>query len=177
MKQQELRPAVIYCRVSDTKKGKRGDGLNSQETRCREFARFGNYEVDQVFRDDMTGGTIDRPGMTAMVKFLKKHRALGYTVLIDDIDRFARDIRGHWDLRDLLREAGGRLVSPKMEFKDDADSMMVENIHATFAQHFRQKNAEQTLGRMRARVMNGYNVFQAPIGYRYVSAHGQGRVL
>ena len=30
--------AVIYCRVSSTKQTTEGDGLASQETRCREYA-------------------------------------------------------------------------------------------------------------------------------------------
>ncbi|MFA6245194.1 MAG: recombinase family protein, partial [Candidatus Hydrogenedentales bacterium] len=163
MTDDEQKPAIIYVRVSDGKAGKRGDGLRSQETICREFARYSSFSVDAVFTDDITGEATKRPGMDAMLKFLRKHRSAEYTVIIDSIDRFARDVRGHWDLRDLLREAGGKLVSPKMEFKDDADSMMVENIHATFAQHFRQKNAEQTLRRMRARVLGGYFVFHAPL--------------
>jgi site-specific DNA recombinase len=177
MIERELKPAVIYCRVSEEKGGKRGDSLRSQETTCREYARFAGYDVHAVFTDSMTGGDINRPGMVQMLRFLKKHRSAGYTTIIDSIDRFARDVRGHWDLRDLLREAGGRLVSPKMEFKDDADSMMVENIHATFAQHFRQKNAEQTERRMRARVTNGYWPFQAPVGYEYHSVKDRGRML
>lgn len=177
MIERELKPAVIYCRVSEEKGGKRGDSLRSQETTCREYARFAGFDVHEVFTDSMTGGDINRPGMVEMLKFLKKHRSAGYTTIIDSIDRFARDVRGHWDLRDLLREAGGRLVSPKMEFKDDADSMMVENIHATFAQHFRQKNAEQTERRMRARILNGYWPFQAPVGYEYHSVKDRGRML
>lgn len=173
----ETKPAVIYCRVSDTKGGKRGDGLRSQETACREFARYANYRVDAVFTDDISGSVVKRDGMDEMLDFLKKYRDMGYTVLIDAIDRFARDVRGHWDLRDLLREAGGKLASPKMEFKDDADSVMVENIHATFAQHFRQKNTETTLRRMQSRILSGYFVFQAPVGYKYQSVRGQGRML
>lgn len=169
--------AVIYCRVSDVKQTIRGTGLASQETRCREFAAFRGFEVVEVFRDDMTGGRNDRPGMLAMLKHLKAHRNDERMVIIDDISRFARDLRGHLDLRDLLREAGGKLISPSMEFKDDADSRMVENMMATFAQHQREKNAEQTKNRMRARAMNGYWVFHAPVGYRYERASGQGKVL
>lgn len=32
--------AVIYTRVSSTSQVKKGDGLASQETRCREFAAY-----------------------------------------------------------------------------------------------------------------------------------------
>ena len=76
-------------------------------------------------------------------------------------------MRGHWDLRDLLREAGGRLESPSIEFGEDADSILRENLLASVSQHQRQKNAEQTRNRMRARAQNGYWIFHAPIGYRY----------
>ncbi len=169
--------AVIYCRVSDTKSGARGDGLHSQETRCREFAAQRGMTVDAVFHDDMTGGRIDRPGVRALLEHLKARRTGEVVVVVDDISRFARDVRGHWDLRDLLREAGGKLMSPRMEFKDDADSRMVEGMMATFAQHQREKNAEQTKDRMRARVQNGYWVFQAPVGYKYHGVRGRGRML
>ena len=45
------------------------------------------------------------------------------------------------------------------------------------AQHQRRKNAEQVKNRMRARVMNGYWVFQAPWGFTYGKGSGGGKVL
>ena len=54
--------AVIYCRVSNKTQTVRGDGLGSQETRCREFAKHKGYEVEAVFTDDVSGGLIQRPG-------------------------------------------------------------------------------------------------------------------
>ena len=175
MKKTDLRKAVIYCRVSSTKQLREGDGLRSQEARCREYAGYKGYEVVEVFRDDASGGSADRPAMSAMMKFL--HKRPGSVVIIDDISRFARDIRGHWDLRDLLREAGGKLESPSIEFGEDSDSILVENLLASVSQHQRQKNAEQTKNRMRARAMNGYWVTRAPIGYRYERVAGHGKML
>ncbi len=169
--------AVIYCRVSGKKQVREGDGLRSQEARCREHASFKGYEVLEVFRDDMTGGSTDRPAMTAMIRFLKKQRGEGCAIIIDDISRFARDIRGHWDLRDLVREAGGKLESPSIEFGEDSDSILVENLLASVSQHQRQKNAEQTKNRMRARAMNGYWVMKPPIGYRFERVAGHGKLL
>ena len=67
--------AVIYCRVSNVKQTTRGDGLGSQETRCREYAGYKGYRVEQVFTDDMSGGVADRPGMMEMLDWLKEHHA------------------------------------------------------------------------------------------------------
>ncbi len=53
----------------------------------------------------------------------------------------------------------------------------MENVLASAAQHQRQKNAEQTKNRMRARVMNGYWVFQPPWGYRFERQSGGGKIL
>jgi site-specific DNA recombinase len=176
MTQQEPKRAVIYCRVSDSKQVSRGDGLNSQETRCREFARARGLEVVEVFRDDMSGSRTDRPGIQAMIRYLRAEPE-NHHVLIDDISRFARDMRGHLDLRDLLRETGAVLASPNMEFKDDADSTFREYISALFAQYQREKNAEQTKNRMKARVQNGYWTMQAPVGYKFGSISGRGKML
>lgn len=64
-----------------------------------------------------------------------------------------------------------------LEFGEDSDSLLVENLLASVSQHQRQKNGEQTKHRMRARSMNGYHVFQAPIGYKFKSISGHGKVL
>ena len=169
--------AVIYCRVSSAAQTKRGDGLGSQETRCREYARMRNYDVVQVFSDDLSGSAVDRPGMKAMLAYLRLNRLYPHVVLVDDISRLARSVSAHIQLRTAIRLAGGLLQSPTLEFNDDADSELQEYILATVAQHQRRKNAEQTKNRMQARVMNGYWVFQAPVGYRYEKAGGHGKVL
>ncbi len=176
---QTATQAIIYCRVSSNKQVKKGDGLNSQETRCREFAAHKGYEVVQVFRDEgVSGGMIDRPRMLELLIFLKERKAHStYIVIIDDISRLARGLEAHIQLRTAISEAGGILQSPSIEFGEDSDSRLVENLLAAVSQHQRQKNAEQVVNRMRARLMNGYWVFQAPVGYRYERAKGGGKVL
>ncbi len=173
----EIKKAVIYCRVSSAKQTVRGDGLGSQETRCREFAKYKKYEVVEVFRDDTSGSLTTRPGMQAMLSFLKAQRKEPHAVIIDDISRLARGLMAHFDLRVKIGDAGGVLVSPSIEFGEDSDSQLVENLLASVSQHQRQKNGEQTVNRMRARMQNGYWVFQAPVGYRYERTSGHGKLL
>ena len=169
--------AVIYCRVSSSKQTKVGDGLGSQETRCREFARLKGYVIADVFKDDASGSLIERPGMKDMLGYLRKHRSKEPVVLIDDISRLARGLNAHLQLRAAISRAGGKLESPSIEFGEDSDSMLVENLLASVSQHQRQKNGEQTVNRMRARVSNGYWVFKAPVGYRYERVAGKGKLL
>jgi site-specific DNA recombinase len=148
----DSKPAVIYCRVSSAAQTKRGDGLASQETRCREFARMRGYNVvHDPFVDDASGSLVDRKGMQKLLAFLRENRALKPRVLIDDISRLARGMKAHIELRAAISLAGGELESPTVEFGEDADSELQEYILATVAQHQRRKNAEQTKARMRAR--------------------------
>lgn len=160
--------AVIYCRVSSPKQVTEGHGLASQETRCREYAKHKGYDVVEVFHDEgITGKLLDRPNMKAMLTYLKKHRTINLVVIIDDISRLARDIETHLRLRASIAATGGKLESPSIEFGDDSDSRLVEHLLASVAAHQREKNAEQVFNRMKARMMNGYSVFNAPVGYRY----------
>ena len=168
-----MKTAVIYTRVSSKAQVKKGDGLASQESRCREFAAYKDYEVVNVFQDEgVSGGLVDRPGIKEMLGWLRKNRAVEPIVLIDDISRLARDTDVHRKLRNALGSVGALLESPSIEFGDDADSVLVENIVASMAQHHRQKNGEQVIHRMKARLMNGYFTFWGPTGYEYVCVEG-----
>ena len=174
----QRRKAVIYCRVSSPKQVKEGHGLQSQETRCREYAKHKGYEVIDVFKDEgITGKLLDRPNIQKMLVFLKAHKKENLVVIIDDISRLARNIETHIKLRSSIAEAGGKLESPSIEFGDDSDSRLVEHLLASVAAHQREKNTEQVRNRMRARVMNGYWVFHAPVGYKFENKPLHGKIL
>lgn len=169
--------AALYLRVSSPNQLKKGDGLNSQEAICREFAEREGYEVEAVFRDNVTGGINDRPAMDALLAYMKKRKKKGLVIIVDDLDRFSRETRLYWELRARVAEAGGKLLSPGEDFGDDADSKLRQNIKVAVAQHFREKNAERTYDRMRGRLLNGFWPFIPPRGMRQQKVPGKGLVL
>lgn len=171
--------ALIYCRVSSQAQVKKGDGLNSQDTRCREYAKNQNYEVAAIFHDEgITGKLLDRPKIKEMLAYLKRHaKHEQYIVIIDDISRLARDLETHIKLRTAIAHAGGKLESPSIEFGEDSDSRLIEHLLASVAAHGREKNAEQVKNRMRSRMQKGYWVFHQPLGYRFEHRAGHGKVL
>ena len=177
MTHETRQKAIIYCRVSDAKQKVRGDGLGSQETRCREYAAYRQLDVIGVFREDYTGATAERPQMKAALALMKRHRRDPLVIIIDDLSRLARDVVSFRKLRDAITAAGGLLESPSIVFREDSDSLFMENVLASAAQHQRQKNAEQTKNRMVARAKNGFWVYQAPWGFRYTKLSGGGKGL
>jgi site-specific DNA recombinase len=177
MTHQTNKNAIIYCRVSDAKQKIRGDGLGSQETRCREYANYRQLNVVQVFREDYTGATSNRPELKALLAFLRQHRSNPHVVIIDDLSRLARDVVAFRKTRDAIIAAGGILECPSYVFGDTSDSHFMENVLASAAQHQREKNKEQTFNRMRARAQNGYWVYGEPQGYKFDKAVGGGRLM
>jgi hypothetical protein len=87
--------------------------------RSRCIALLKGLEVVTIFQDDMTGSLATRPGMQAMLAYLRKHSKKGkerIVVIIDDISRLARGIEAHLKLRAAIGSAGGILKSPTIEF-------------------------------------------------------------
>src|SRR3546814_4472761 len=82
-----------------------------------------------------------------------------------------------FDLKESIFRAGATLESPSIEFGSDSDSILIEHLLASVAQHQRQKNGEQARNRMRARMLGGYWVFMAPLGYRYEKSPAGGSIL
>ena len=177
----KLRPqekkAIIYCRVSDPKQKTEGTGLASQERTCREFARYRGYKIISVYHDDITGKVVDRRGINAALDHLRRERNTSLTVIIDDVSRLGRDREAYWPLKDAIKKYGGILVSPSIEFGEDANSIFFEEMMVAGSGYQRRKIVETTNTRMRGRVLNGYWCFHIPPGYKYVFEKFQGKIL
>ncbi len=156
--------SVIYCRVSSRSQGDEGHGLESQETRCRQYADSKGYEVAAVFPDTITGGGdfMRRPGMVALLSFLDAQPDERFTVIFDDLKRFARDTRFHLDLREAFRLRGARIECLNFKFDETPEGEFIETIMAAQGALERKQNGRQVAQKMKARMENGYWVHTAP---------------
>lgn len=53
MSRKTNQKAIVYARVSTKRQSLEGNGLSSQETRCREYAGYRGHEVIAGCTDDM----------------------------------------------------------------------------------------------------------------------------
>ena len=176
----QTKNALIYCRVSSTKQRIEGSGLESQEQRCRAYAEENGYEVEAVFPDDVSGGGdfMQRPGMVALLSYIDAQKGKPYVVIFDDPKRFARDTEYHLKLRREFSKRGAIIECLNFNFEDTPEGKFIETIIAAQGELEREQNRRQVVQKMKARVENGFWVFRAPVGYRYVPApHGGGKVL
>ena len=168
---------VIYVRVSSAKQVNEGSGLSSQEQSCRAYATLRGYNVFEVFSDVISGTTGERKGTKALVRYLKQHRSENLIVIVDDIDRFARDVSVYSDLNRQIRAAGARLGSPKFKLSEDAHSSFELKLRVLLGELEVGKNKERSRDRVIARLQGGYWTFAAPVGYRYERRGREGKVL
>jgi DNA invertase Pin-like site-specific DNA recombinase len=176
MTDNELKDAIFYGRVSDVKQATvRGDTLHSQERTCREYAEKKGYAIREVFTDTLTGAHTNRPGLQAMLAYIRQHR--GTIIIVDHSNRLGRDMLSYLMVRQEIKDAGGILESPVMGFEETSSDQLVEHVIASVNQYQRQHNAEQTKSRMRARVSGRYWALAAPVGYCYERVTGRGKIL
>ncbi len=178
MEKLAYKKAVIYCRVSSEKQVREGSGLESQEHRCRSYARSLGLEVEKVFKDEgISGGLFDRPAIQSLLQYLDENWQDKYCVIFDDLKRFARDVEVHIKLKSELRAREAQLRCLNYNFDDSAEGEFVETIFAAQNELERKQNRRQVCQKMKARVERGYWCFYPPSAYEYIKDKEHGKIL
>jgi len=176
---QNKRIALIYCRVSSDRQKNEGHGLESQEQRCRVFAYSENLIVERVFSDSYTGGGdfMNRPKMRELLDHIDSNPHKQYTVIFDDLKRFARDTVFHLKLR---KEFGFRDIELKclnFNFEDTPEGKFIETIMAAQGELEREQNKRQVIQKQKARLEKGCWSFFPPPGYAFYKDALHGKLL
>lgn len=171
--------ALIYCRVSSTRQKTQGCGLESQEFRCQQYAQQNGYQVEAVFHDDFSGGGDfwQRPAMRQLLSYLETNKGDSYTIIFDDLKRFARDIEFHWKLRKELKERNATPLCLNFNFEETPEGEFIETVIAGMGQLERKQNQRQVCQKMKARLEKGYWPFSAPLGLTYAKSKEHGKIL
>jgi len=93
--------AVLYARVSSKDQEKEGYSIPAQQRSLREHALQQGIIVAEEFVDVETAKQSGRTAFTAMMEYLKKHRATCRTILVEKTDRLYRNLKDWTTLDDL----------------------------------------------------------------------------
>jgi DNA invertase Pin-like site-specific DNA recombinase len=86
-----MKTAFAYLRVSG--RGQiDGDGFVRQEQAIRQYAAAHGLEIVQVFREEGVSGTKDLESRPALLELMETVKETGGTVVIEKLDRLARDL-------------------------------------------------------------------------------------
>src|SRR6266702_3877683 len=162
--------AVLYLRVSTSKQADKdndpdGYSLPAQEDACRRKAEALGAEVVAVFVDrGESAKTADRREFQRMLAFVKKSGDIDY-VILDKVDRFARNRRDDANLMFELRTAGAQLVSVKENIDETPAGQLLHAIMAGSAEFYSKNLATEALKGMTQKAKVGGTPGRAPIGY------------
>ena len=167
MKKKIDRPntAVIYVRVS-SKEQVDGYSLANQENECRKYAERHGFTILSTFREEGESAKFaDRTQLQAMLKYCTKNMNKVGHVLVWKVDRFARNLEDHIQLRHHFRQVGTELVSVTEHLEDTPQGKLFERMLANFAEFDNDVRTERTVNGMKSRLEDGYWAGKAPWGY------------
>ncbi|QMU65654.1 MAG: resolvase [Flavobacteriaceae bacterium] len=173
-----MQKALIYCRVSSEDQKKNGHGLESQESRCRKYAKEKKYVVEEVFSDQaVSGGLFERKAMQELLGYLKWHKQEHFVIIFDDLKRFARDVEIHIKLRRLIQTYNTTVECLNFTFENSPEGRFIEVVIAAQGQLEREQNQRQVIQKMTVRMEKGYWCFQPPAGYHYKKCKVHGKLI
>lgn len=161
--------ALSYCRVSSKKQELEGSGLDSQSTRNANLGRFNGFDkIEKEFPDTASGGGdfMKRPAMKELLAYLDSHPHKKYVVIFDDLKRFARDTKFHFELRAALSARNAVPLCSNFVFDDTPEGTFVETIQAAHNQLEREQNRRQVIEKQKACLERGYWGFHSLYGYK-----------
>jgi DNA invertase Pin-like site-specific DNA recombinase len=164
--------AVIYCRVS-SKEQVEGTSLESQEIACREYAERNRLDIVQVFVDKGESAKFaDRAQLLELLSFCKGRERAVDQLLVWKVDRLARNVGDHFNIKAALMKHGVRVVSVTEPIDAKPEGRLLETILAGFAQFDNDVRAARTVQGMRRKLQDGIYPWQPPLGYKGAAAPG-----
>lgn len=116
-----------------------GDGLVRQEETIRQYAQAQGYEIVDWYKDEGVSGTIEsRPALAAMLVNLEQNGHGIQTIIIEKLDRLARDLMVQEAIINDFRKGGFKLLSahegPDLA-ADDPTRKLVRQVMGAIAEY------------------------------------------
>ena len=149
-----MEKAFAYLRVPG-KSQVEGDGFPRQLSAVKGYAKAGNLRLVRVFREEGVSGakeSMDRPAWSELMTAL--HSDGVHTILIERLDRLARDLMIQEATIDDLQRRGFKLVSVQEPdlMASDPSRIAFRQMMGVFAQYYKSEIVNKLRGaRMRMR--------------------------
>jgi site-specific DNA recombinase len=168
--------AAIYARVSSEEQ-REGQTIDSQIAELRRFAEGKGWALAGVYKDEgWSGALLSRPALDRLRD--DAARNLFDLVLLNDVDRLARDVAHLGIVKRDLERRGVRVIFRKLPHEESPTYNLMVNVLGSFAEFEREMIADRTRRGRRHKVEARQQFLgsEACYGYRYVpknSASGQ----
>ncbi len=171
---------ALYCRVS-TEEQREGQTIDSQIRELEKFVAEKDWTTTGTYKDDgWSGAVLARPELDHLRD--DASRGLFDIVLINDVDRLARDVTHLGVIKRDLERLGVRTVFRKLPGEQSPTQNLLVNILGSFAEFEKELIADRTRRgkRHKVEVRKQFLGSIPPYGFRYVSrsrsASGEGQL-
>lgn len=132
-----LNKAYAYIRVSGQAQVK-GDGFRRQENAIKKYAEGKGYTIKKIYRDEgVSGALLKRPALANMMVSLETNGHGVKTVIIERVDRLARDLMIQETIIDSLKKKGFdiRSATDGDLLKDDPTRKLVRQVLGAISEY------------------------------------------
>lgn len=160
--------AALYVRVS-TEEQREGQTIDSQIAELERFANAQNWPIVGTYKDDgWSGGVMERPELDRLRDDAQK--GLFDAVLINDVDRLARDVAHLGVIKRDLERKGSKVIFRKLPTDTSPTSNLMVNILGSFAEFERELISDRTRRGRRHKVegRKQYLGSNTAYGFRYI---------
>ncbi len=163
----DIMKTAAYVRVStQDQAGEDRFGLTDQKQAIEAYAKSHGHEVVAWYSDEVSGATLDRPGLQELLTHSGKD--MFKAVLVTKMDRVARDLMAQlWIEKELLRH-DIEIISTAEPFRgQNPANVLFRQIIGAFAQFEKARITERMSGGRKAKAkIGGYAGGGAAIGYQ-----------
>jgi len=161
---------AIYARVS-TEEQREGQTIDSQVAELERCAREKGWPVTEIYKDEgWSGGVMERPDLDRLRDAAQK--GVFDAVLINDVDRLARDVAHLGVIKRDLEKHGIKVIFRKLPSDASPTNNLMVNILGSFAEFERELIADRTRRgrRHKIEIRKQYLGSNTAYGYRYTPA-------
>ena len=177
-----MKIADLYIRVSTDEQKDKGYSQRDQEERLRKFCDVNRIKINQVYIEDHSAKTFNRPEWQLLMKNLRKKNAVPVNMLLfTKWDRFSRNTADAYQMISALRSLGveASAVEQPLDLSVPENKMMlafylavpeVENDRRSLNVFYGMRRAKKE-GRWMATAPIGYLNKTSETGIKYIAPH------
>ena len=169
-----MKRAIGYVRVSSEKQVKEGGGLEIQKKAITDYCQKNDIHLLDIFSDEGISGAEDiekRSGLADCFSAIRKSKLEVHYVIVQKLDRFARDtiLLGYLEFE--LKKCRCELLAVDQKFNNDPAGKLMKDIISAFAAFEKNMINIRTMSgkknKIEKRLFTGGKV---PLGYKVINS-------
>ena len=162
-----MKNAILYVRVSTDEQASRGFSLRDQEEKLLQYCKDNNYNVLNIYREDHSAKTFNRPEFNKLITYCKTHHKIVDELLFIKWDRFSRNTAESYNKINFFNSLAIRsnAISQPLDLSIPEQGLMLA-VYLSIPEVENQRRSQNVIAGMRRAFKEGRYVSTPPKGYK-----------